>query len=216
MTVGAVVSIIPSKLPTNLITLPLTISSRLSWSSNCIPLTITMFYEMPITVPTGLRPQIKYNIYKMRMEHTRLMPSTGAAMLSLIKLLPLDALLLLGTVFFITCIVERENLKPCLLKPFTFASREWYVQLNSWTVVMKKNLKMTKPISFFYSFSKEHIQDYVYHGNCVFKQDSLEDLKNIFQGHYDASPPKNWTNKTITIMTKANPIVAPMSHIPKK
>ncbi len=35
-------------------------------------------------------------------------------------------------------------------------------------------------IIFFYSFPKEHIKDYVYHGNHVIKQDTLEDLKNFF------------------------------------
>ncbi len=51
-------------------------------------------------------------------------------------------------------------------------------------------------ILFFYSFPKEHIQDYVHHGKRDFDIDTLEFLKNFFQGHYDANPPKknNCTN----------------------
>ncbi len=85
----------------------------------------------------------------------------------------------------------KKNLKPCLLKPFTPASRKLCRQLNSLTIVMKKKLMMTKPRSSSYSFPKEDIQNYVYHGNCVFKQETLEDLKNFFQGNYDTNPQKS-------------------------
>ncbi len=48
---------------------------------------------------------------------------------------------------------------------------------------MKNNLTMKKQDHLFYSFPKEHIQDYVYHGQSDLDLDILEDLKNFFQGH---------------------------------
>ncbi len=38
-------------------------------------------------------------------------------------------------------------------------------------------------ILFFYSFPKDHIQDYVYLSQRSFDNDTLKDLKNFFQGH---------------------------------
>ncbi len=55
---------------------------------------------------------------------------------------------------------------------------------------MKRHFTIKKSRSFFYSFPKEYIQDYVYHSQSDFDKDSLEDLKNFFQDHYDANPPK--------------------------
>ncbi len=102
----------------------------------------------------------------------------------IVKLLLPDAQLLLATVFSITCIVEERNLNPFLLKPITLALRKRCMWLNSWTIVMKKlDGNVAKII--FYSFPKEHIQDYV----CL-EQDFLDNLKNFFQGPYDANPPK--------------------------
>ncbi len=45
-------------------------------------------------------------------------------------------------------------------------------------------------IIFFDSFLKEHIVDYVHHSQCNFDNETLHDLKNFFQGHYDTNPPK--------------------------
>ncbi len=66
-------------------------------------------------------------------------------------MLPLsDDPLLLATVFFITFVVEKRNPWPCLLNLFTTASRKQCGLLNSWIVVIRKNLMMTKSrLSFF-------------------------------------------------------------------
>ena len=45
-------------------------------------------------------------------------------------------------------------------------------------------------IIFFYAFPVTQIQDYVRHGQRNFDQETIEDLKNFFQGHFDAAPPK--------------------------
>ncbi len=90
-------------------------------------------------------------------------------------------------------------------------------------------------ILFFYSFPKEHIQDYVYHGNFDFDLETFEDHKNFFQGNYDANPPKKtdkqnvWHNKKgqssclllsflVTMMMPPphlllHPIVVPMTDL---
>ncbi len=65
-------------------------------------------------------------------------------------------------------------------------------------------------ILFFY-FPKEHIQDYVYHGNRDIDLKILEDLMKFFQDHYDANPPKKLLNKMIGIMRIANPLVVIVS-----
>ncbi len=48
---------------------------------NCVLLTKTMFYVMPITIPTGLKPQMNSKILKMTMEHTSPTHSTGSTTL---------------------------------------------------------------------------------------------------------------------------------------
>ncbi len=80
---------------------------------------------------------------------------------------PPDALLPLVIAFSITCKVARKNLLTCPPNPFSPASRQCCVSSNSWIDVMKMHLMMKKPRSFFYSFPKEHIQDYVYHGHVT-------------------------------------------------
>ncbi len=45
-------------------------------------------------------------------------------------------------------------------------------------------------VLFLYSFPKEHMKDYIHHGNHDFDSETLQDLKNFFQGHYNATPPK--------------------------
>ncbi len=45
-------------------------------------------------------------------------------------------------------------------------------------------------IIFFYAFPAAQIQDYVCHGQRNYDQETIEDLKNFFQGHFDAAPPK--------------------------
>ncbi len=45
--------------------------------------------------------------------------------------------------------------------------------------------------------------EYLLHGHCDFDGEYLEDLKNFFQGQYDANTPK----KTIVAMTEAKPLI---------
>ncbi len=131
-------------------------------------------------------PSKTIKIYKMPIECTRLIPSTKFATVSLIMLLPLDALLLLATVFSITCVVAKK-LKKCLHNPSTPASRKGCVPSNSWIATMKRNLTMTKPrLLFFIYFQKSTSRI----SQRNFDDKTLKDLKNYFQGHYNANPPK--------------------------
>ena len=45
-------------------------------------------------------------------------------------------------------------------------------------------------IIFLYAFPNDQIQDYVHHGQRNFDNETIEDIKNFFQGHFDANPPK--------------------------
>ncbi len=54
----------------------------------------------------------------------------------------------------------------------------------------KELVNVKDKVSFFYSFPKEHINNYIHHGNCDYDSKILEDLKIFFQGHYNANPPK--------------------------
>ncbi len=56
----------------------------------------------------------------------------------------------------------------------------------------------------FYSFTKEHINDCVYHGNRDFDSESLEYLKNFSKAIIMQIHP----NKATIIMAKARPLVA--------
>ncbi len=68
-------------------------------------------------------------------------------------------------------------------------------------------------ILFFYSFPKDHIQDCVYHSQCNLDDDTLEDLKNCFQGHYDANLPKKNDYKDVEVKrVKLSITTALVSH----
>ncbi len=45
-------------------------------------------------------------------------------------------------------------------------------------------------IIFLYAFPNDQVQDYVHHGQRNFDNETIEDIKNFFQGHFDANPPK--------------------------
>ncbi len=49
---------------------------------------------------------------------------------------------------------------------------------------------MKAKICFFHSFPQDHIRDCLFHGHCDFNTDIMKDLKNFFQGHFDAIYPR--------------------------
>ncbi len=83
-------------------------------------------------------------------------------------------------------------------KPHYMTPQSFYTRFQKALFAVKllgrcceKELDGTKAKSiFFYSFHREHIQDYICHSQCKFDDKTLEDLKNFFQGNYDTNTPK--------------------------
>ncbi len=67
-------------------------------------------------------------------------------------------------------------------------------------------------IIFFYSFPKDHIQDYVHHGQHSFDNKTLKDLKNFFRVTLTQTHPKNLNVQPIIRMTETTPLVVIESH----
>ncbi len=104
---------------------------------------------------------------------------------------PLDILLLLVIVAFATCMTAKRNLRPCLLKPFSTASKKCCMLLSFWIVTTQKNSTTTKSRScsfiLFLSLTFATIFGMV---TMIFNSETLEDLKNFCQGHYYADQSK--------------------------
>ncbi len=91
-----------------------------------------------------------------------------------------------GDCLLTTFLVAKRNLRPCLLKPFSPASRKHCVLLIFCTIEMKKNLTRMKPRSCsstpFLTFTSGTIFNIV---TMILKLEHWK-IWRIFQGHYNA------------------------------
>ncbi len=143
---------------------------------------------------------MKQKILKTTMEHTNLMLSTKFATPFFPTWSPMHALLLLVTVFPITCTLEKRSEKTTrqvFLTHFQKTLRAFRLLDHCY----EKGLDyMEARILFCHSFPKEHINYYVHIANCDFDPKTLEDLKNFSKAIMMPTHPK-----TMATMTKATP-----------
>ncbi len=106
---------------------------------------------------------------------------------------PLDALLLLVIVSSITYILVTGKRKSDKMTPKAFLTcfQKALQAVKLLDCCYEKELDDEEAkVLFIYSFPMELINNYIHYGNRDFDSETLEDLKNFFQGHYYATPSK--------------------------